>query len=342
MGKIITLKELNNMLPGDLFPCDEKAAKQKYRDLSRTYHPDSNKSADADSVFQKITELYHAACDDIKAGVWHKKNFIRLITEDGRKLDISFKHHGVFEIGEYYVCNKVVVYVINKGCDKYYDNALLRIKSLTFESGKMEEMRNFFPTVHSSKKLNDGRLCMVLNKAEDMYPLRCILNAYNGKIPDKHVAWIINRLSNLACYLQYSNLVSNGFNVENVFISPTKHAACLMGGWWYTVPKGAKMIGTTKQIFNVMPVTIKTSKVAANPTDLEAIKLIGREILGEPNQRKLQLIKDIPAPIVKFMVDGAGKCAYDEFGKYHELLDKAYGQRKFIKMELTDKQIYNL
>lgn len=326
--------------PGDLFPNDEKKCKHLYKELSKKFHPDINKAKNAEDVFQHLSSLYNQAIKDIANNIWTKTNFIRLNTDSDKKLDISYKYRQQFELGEYFVCSNVIIYVFNTGTDKYVDNALRMIKGLKFESGKMEELKNFFPVIRKEYKLKDGRRCIVVEKSADMYPLKAVLDYYDGKIYDKHVAWIVNRLSNLACYLQYSKIVHNGIDINTVFISPSKHAAAIYGGWWYAVPDKSKMIGTTKEIFNIMPVVVKNSKISGIGTDLEAIKLLGRIILGESQPRKLALIKSIPEPLIKFMNDGAGDSAFDEFSKYSKLLDKAYGKRTFIQMDISDKDIY--
>lgn len=328
--------------PGDIFPNDLSKCKHLFRELTKKFHPDVYKAKNAEDVFQKINELYDKAQQEIEEDTWTKTNFIRLSTIKGRRLDITYKYRRVFELGEYLVCNSVIVYVLNKGNDKYADNALKMINSLEFRNGKMEELKNFFPKIRSEHTLKDGRRCLVIEKSMDMYPLRAIYDYYNEKIYDKHVAWIINRLSNLACYLQFSNLTHNAINLDNCFISPTKHAVAIYGGWWYSVNEGEKMIGTTTDIFNVMPITSKNSKLSNITTDLEAIKLLGRQLLGESQPRKLMLDKAIPEPLLQFMTDGSDKSAFDEFSKYNKLLDDAYGKRVFIQMDIKDKDIYKI
>jgi len=326
--------------PGDLFPNDAEKAKKVYKELSKKFHPDFYKGTEGDEIFKHITELYNQALKDFQNNTWTKSNFISLETDSGKHLNISYKYHRIFEIGEYYSCNDVIVYVLNKDCDKYADNALKMVKNLSFESGKMQEFKNFLPIIKIERTLRDGRRCIVYEKARDMHPLSAILNYYHGNIPHRHVAWIVNRLSNLACYFQFSEIVHNGINIENIFISPDKHAAAIMGGWWYAVPDGAKMIGTTKDIFDVMPVTARNSKQAKISTDLESIKLVGRTILGEKQQRKLSLMQGIPKPLIQFMIDGSGESAFDEFEKYNNALDKAYGKRVFVKMDINYKDVY--
>lgn len=326
--------------PGDLFPNNEQGCRKVYKQLARKFHPDANTSKKAQEVFEHLTKLYNQALNYIKKGTWFKSNYIELPAENGKKLEINYLYHQVFEIGEMYVCKTVIVYVLNKGCDKYMDNAVKAINKLRFEDGKMQEIRNFVPQIRAQHKLKDERNCLVISKGADFYPLRTVLDYYDGKIPDKHVAWIVNRLSNLACFLQYSGLVHNGINVDNVFINPSKHGAAIYGGWWYTVETETKMIGTTTDIFGVMPVPIKNSKMADIQTDLESIKLVGRELLGEKQPRKLALDRTIPKQIIQFLNDGAGSCAYEEFKKYQVLLDSAYGKRTFIQMDITDKDVY--
>lgn len=87
---------------------------------------------------------------------------------------------------------------------------------------------------------------------------------------------------------------------------------------------------------SIMPVTAKESKKSSIVTDLESVKLLGRQLLGEVNSRKLLLNRSIPKPFIHFLTDGSGKSAYEEFVKWDEALDNSYGKRTFVHMEIKD------
>ena len=96
------------------------------------------------------------------------------------------------------------------------------------------------------------------------------------------------------------------------------------------------MIGTTKDIFSVMSVTAKGNKKSSYLTDLESVKLLGRQLLGKTNCRKLALDSTIPKAFVNFLVSGSSNDAYKEYAKWDKALTDSYGARKFIKMEVDN------
>lgn len=322
---------------GDLFPYGLDNIKNRYKELVKQWHPDINKKDNASDVFTKITYLYNRALDLFECGTWEKTNYVLLPKENGKKIALNFDTMFDFELGTCYVSKTKVVYVLGSEKEKYYLNTLKMFKSLRYKDKKMEsDLGKFFPDLYDSSKLSDGRYCIVLSKTEDVVPLQNVFDYFHGKIEDRHVAWIISRLCNLSCFLKFNGVVHNGINLCNCFVSPQYHSILLLGGWWYANKENEKMLGTTKDIFSIMSVSSKGSKVSNCLTDLESIKLLGRQLLGEPNCRKLALNKEVPKSFINFLVGGSGNNAYEEFSKWDKALNDSYGKREFIKMNIKN------
>lgn len=327
---------------GDLFTNNSNIIDAEYKDLAKIWHPDNNKDPKASDVFAHIGELYQKALDLLSAGKWEKKNYIQLQKKDGKKIDINYLRKQPFELGTTYICNRHIIYVFDNEHKLFYDNALSNISNFKFANENMEkEISRFLPSIFTLYETVDNKYCYVINKTEDVYSLIDVLNYYNGNIPDRHVAWIMTRLNNLLCYLDYSGLSHNGININNCFISPEYHSIMLYGGWWYTRKQGEKLIGTSKEIFDVMPLSIKSTKNASIITDLESVKLIGRTLLGDRIGTQLQN-KGVPASFASWLCNGSSKSALEEAKKWDNALQKSYGQRKFIKMDILKNQIYKL
>lgn len=329
--------------PGDIFTNDIKIIKNEYKELVKIYHPDVNTSPNAKDIFQKINNFYNIALKDIEEKRWEKKNFIRINKTNGKAIEATYLSSIKFELGETYVCNKHIIYVFDSDKKKYKDNMISSIKAIKYENKKMEEeFKRYFPTILDEFTTTEGKHVVVISKTEDVFPLKDVLNYFNNKIENRHVAWIISRLQNICCFLKYNNIVHNGININNCFISPEHHAILLLGGWWYATKTDEKMIGTTKEIFDIMPILSKSNKKSSPITDLESIKLLGRTLCGYSNPRTFMKETDIPKPIAEFLIGGSGDDAYKEFQTWDTVLDKGYGVRKFIPLTVTQKQIYNL
>ena len=324
---------------GDLFPYGEEEVKSKYKELVKKWHPDTNSNPDALNVFTKITELYDKALELLKNGQWEKTNYILISKADGKKIALNYDTYFDFELGTCYVTKTKIVYILGEDKKKYYNNAMQRINNLRYKDKKMEDdLSRFFPKIYQTFKTNNGEYVIVLDKTEDIYPLKKVYEYFGERIEDRHVAWIISRLCNLTCYLKFSGLVHNGININNCFVSPKDHSILLIGGWWYTTKEDERMIGTTKDIFSIMSVSSKESKKSSSLTDLESVKLLGRRLLGETNCRKLSLDNSIPKPFINFLTGGSCNNPYEEFTKWDRALEDSYGKRKFINMEI--KSLY--
>lgn len=328
---------LNVEMVGDLFTNNIDTAKNEYRDLAKIWHPDTNKNKKSSDVFTKITELYNKAIELLEKGTWEKTNYILISKENGKKIAINYETTFEFELGICYVCKTKIVYILDSDKEKYYKNTLSSIRCLHYKDKKMEnDLSRFFPKLYDNFISSDGKYVIVLDKTEDVVPIKSVFEYFDNKIDDKHVAWMISRLCNLSCFLKFNGLVHNGININNCFISPQCHSVLLLGGWWYTTKEDDSMIGTTKDIFSIMSVSAKGSKKSNSLTDLESIKLLGRQLLGETNCRKLALDKSIPQPFINYLIGGSGDNSYDEFSKWDKALNDSYGKRKFINMEIKN------
>ena len=322
---------------GDLFPYGEDEVKSKYKKLVKEWHPDTNNNPDAINVFTKITALYNKALELLEKGQWEKTNYILISKNNGKKIALNYDTYFDFELGTCYVSKTKIVYILRSDKEKYYDNAILRINNLRYKDNRMkDDLSRFLPKIYQTFKTTNGEYGIVFDKAENVYPLKNVYEYFGERIDDRHVAWIISRLCNLTCYLKFSGLVHNGININNCFVSPKDHSILLIGGWWYTTKEEENMIGTTKDIFSIMSVSSKGSKKSSSLTDLESVKLLGRQLLGETNCRKLSLDRSIPKPFINFLVGGSGNDSYEEFAKWDKALEASYGKRKFINMEIKN------
>lgn len=325
--------------PGDLFTQDESGCKYQYRKFAKYFHPDGTNSDE--EVFEHITKLYNEALSLLEKKEWKKSNYLELKSDNGKTLQICYLTQIIFELGSAYVCRNHVIYVLDSNKEKYYLNYINRVNSIQYAN---DEMKNIFqkqiPDIQTYGKLSSGEYYIVIRKTKDVYPLGYVLS-YFEEIPGKHLAWIISRLSSLCCFLEYNNLVQNGLDINSCFVSLKYHSIILLGGWWYTTKIKGSLIGTTREIFDLMPVKAKTEKIADKATDLESVKHIGRQLLKASTHQKIQQKTNIPTPIKDFLIRGSGSEAIDEMRVWDSALDNAYGVRTFIALDITEKQIYN-
>lgn len=331
MIKIDVLLSTNTKY-ADIFPIKDKDNVNKlYKEYCKAFHPDVCQHVNATDAFTNLQALYKEAVDALEGNTWIGSNSVFFQTTT-KGLSINYLYHHVFELGEYYVTNDFVVYVFEKSKKLYYNNYIKRVKNIKYADDKMKSYyERFMPSIYKEYD-TDTKHIIVINKPRDVYPLRCLIeNYFDNAVPSEHLAWITTRLVNLCCFFNYNKIVMNGINVDNLFVSPQHHSICMYGGWWYAVPEGEKMVGTTGDIFNVMTPKTKANKIAEAVTDVESIKLIGRRLSDAKT----------PAPLSNFYSLGSTNNAIEAAEDWEKAIENAFGRRKFIKIEnINNKTIY--
>ena len=328
--------------PGEIFTEDAAQIKAEYTRLAKLWHPDYNgNSAESNEVMIKINALYERAMELILSGKWRKPGFLRLRCRDGKIRELKYRSESAFELGTMYICDSVVAYIVDSRFRELYINAEKRIKGLKFADENMKaEMTKCLPEIISQFETMDGRLGMVVKKDPDLLLLADVLSYYNGKMPDRHAAWILGTLYNLACYLDYTGITINAISTGTYFISPKGHWGAMLGGWWFAVPTGAQMLGVPEKIYDILPPDVVNTRQGSIQTDLEAIRLAGRELLEDRTGMRLEDY-GIPGPLAVWLRGACADTAFEEYGRWRRVLDESYGARKFVTMELDADKVYS-
>ncbi|MBO5388407.1 MAG: hypothetical protein J6A59_09740 [Lachnospiraceae bacterium] len=310
----------------DLFSNDDAVAKKEFRYYCKLYHPDVDDSAEAAELFAIIHELYtnKVIKSTLNSSIKDTIVFRNKDTGKGFELKNYFKfNNGIAMI--YHTATKVAI-VYDKTYRKFYDNYLKMVKSLKYADLSMEkEFKRYFPKLVTNFETEDGQFLILLDKTSEVLNLGVIVKSYENrgeKFPERHAAWILNRLYNIECYLNYNNLVSNGISIDNIWVSPEMHTVLLFNGWEYTTEKDAGMLGCPKEVYKVLPVKVKGTKQSNTLTDLESIKNTGRKLFK--GHDKLEYVN-------KFLNSGIDSDEpLNEWDKYGEAINKQFGKRTFI------------
>lgn len=330
--EILSMKE-----PYELFKSDNEDIRKEYIELMKIYHQDLHYNSKLYiDVCSKINELYNKALQECNEGIRIENNLVKLKGTDGKSYSMKYNICHSFELGEMYIGSNTVMYVLQKEYDYLNYNYIEKLKSIKYANKCMkEEFIKYIPKI--IKKINTKeKSILIIEKSKDLYSLREVLNFYNKKIPSRHVAWILNSLYNIACFIKFNNLNHNGITIDNYFISPKNHYGALLGGWWYTTYKNEEMQGVCKDVYDVMSDYIKESKVSNTTLDLECIKLIGRTILGDKTGINLLLDNSIPKELTLWVRGACSNNPYKEYENYNKILDSAFGKRKFIEMKIEN------
>lgn len=326
--------------PERLFTRDN--IRSEFNVLALRWHPDHSNDALAAPVLEHLVKLRNAASEKAANDIWNDDpDTILLREKGGKKFKLRFLKKREFELGTFYVCQNFIAYVVRPEFRDLYDNALRTIKGLTFANGNMEkEVKKYVPRIHKNFEAEEG-LVLVVDKAPDTILLSDLLDHLGGKIEAKHVAWMMSNLHNFTCYLRWAKLTHNGISVDSCLISPENHTLSVLGGWWYAAPAGAALKALPETSADVAPVDVLREKKADLRLDLEAIRALGRELLGDRSGAKLEKNKEIPKAMESWLSrPGTGNAVQDYKLWKEKVLRESFGPPKFMTLSVSTSNVY--
>ncbi|MCC7220385.1 MAG: hypothetical protein IT490_06615 [Candidatus Contendobacter sp.] len=263
-------------------------------------------------------------------------------TTDGGAYHIHYRKMREFELGRMFLGDRIVAYVVDKDHSDLFQHALQVIERLPCANPRMAaEIRPVLPDIIRHLETEDSRV-LVVRKTPDLLLLRDVLDHFNGRLDARQVAWILSSLLNLACYLDYARLAHNAIGVETGFISPPQHCCALLGGWWYAVRQGERMRAAPAATLQYAPSEVITRKCGDSRTDLELIRALGRELLGDISGARLMREKAAPPPMLDWLRLPAPQSAVDDYHTWQrQVLTASFGERRFVRLDLSVDDLYS-
>ena len=228
--------------------------------------------------------------------LWERAGCETFVTEDGRPIQVNYLFRAEEDGIEMFFAKGAVLYVFPKEFGYLSDQMLQNINLVQYPSADMKDLPRLIPTLSARLKLSDGGVLMAFRREPAFYPLGSF-----GSLPYEHAAWILSRLENLCCLLEYSGLRHNGITPDAVYIDPINHEAALYGGWW-----------NTRQVDSV------------GTKDLLSIRRLCLRLLGENADSS-------PKPFLDFLKSAPREDAYRDFARWDEVIEKELGGRKFAR-----------
>lgn len=228
--------------------------------------------------------------------IWDQGVTVRFRADDGSDVDVKYLFHSETDGIEMFVARESVIYVFPATKLSYIEKMQEQVGRLSYPPAAIKDLGKSFPLVKARIKLSDGRVLLAVSKPENAYPLFAF-----GRLEYEHVAWIISRMENICCVLEYSEIAHNGLSLESLFINPKTHEAFLYGNWW-----------------------MAEKKSSLNKGDLEAVRKIAKQLLGGS-------VSGIPEKFAAFVEGRPSADAYQDFSKWDEVIETALGGHKFVK-----------
>lgn len=259
----------------------------------------------------------HLRADEL----WEKADEEAFNCTDGSTVRIKHLYRKDFSGGEMYAARRNIVFHFSDRDAAKAEKYRKIVSFLDYPSADTRQLAQFFPNVTGGFELEDGSDLLVVSKDMDEYPLSLF-----GTLPGRHVAWIISRMENLCCVLEYNSLVHPAIGLDALFINPYTHQASLYGGWWDAAKNNT--------------VSADRSHVFQMQENLKGLRNTAAQLLGYPSAGTVRVTEDVPKALADFINGKPMDNAYDDFALWDEMLIKAYGERKFMNFSSDDEEIY--
>lgn len=271
----------------------------KDTDYYRTFYRQMIDSAAGDEAKKQRTE-----------SLWDNADVVTFTTTEGQAIELKYLHSYSDKCADVFVTRRNIAFHFRDGMNAKAEHMRRMISSIDYPSADTRSLSDFFPRVTGAFMLDDGTSLVVINKREEEYPLRLF-----GKLGGRHIAWIISRLENLCCVLEYNSLVHPEIDVDTVYINPNNHTACLYCNWWSVEQRNMSGLSSSANLTGLR----KTAKA-----------LLETE----------EVTPDTPQALLDFINSSPKIDAYEDFAYWDDMLIRAFGERKFIKMDKEDSDIY--
>ena len=220
---------------------------------------------------------------------WNNELQIFLDTASSQTVNLKYFYQYHTSAGIVYVGRNRVSIIFNESsaADKFINNTT----KVQYPSADIKKMEQFLPALVLDANLKDHKRMLVLNKPENVYPLALFTN-----LDPKQVAWMISRMENFGCLLEFSHLDFPALAKTDLYINPKTHHMYLLGGW-ETVTK----LSTKNQY-------------------LRDMRLIAKALIGS---------RAAPKMCTEFLDSEPAPDAYTDFQKWDDVIVRGCGGHNF-------------
>lgn len=252
------------------------------------------------NMLQYLRSAADLAADSAPERMWLNTENVYFYTTDETKISISYLFYSKQNDVDTYVTKQSIVFVFNPNDISKAQKMTEGLQRLEYPAADIKNLKKYFPSVVLRNTLQDGSLLVAISKPENVYPVFAF-----GNVKPEHAAWMVSRMENLCCVLEYSGLVHNGITVDSVYVNPRTHEGYLYGGWWNSYAKTDP----------------------SDNKDLWAIRDTADKILGEYKN-------DAPKEFRNFIKNAPAADAYSDFLLWDNVIEKGFGGHKFRKFNV--------
>ena len=210
------------------------------------------------------------------------------ISKDGTQIALEYMFK--YEKLNYtcYLTKESVVYVFDskERAERFLDG----LGMLSFPPADSKLVRSF-PEIKMKVQLTNG-LVVAFYRRPGFYPAELF-----QPFPSIHLAWVISRMENICCALEYSGITHGDLNPQSLMINVKTHEGALFGDWSQVLKK-------------------------KDNRDLESLRRTALDMAENSTE---------PKEMGRFLHSVPYGTAYDDFGRWDEVINKGFGGHHFHK-----------
>lgn len=222
--------------------------------------------------------------------LWHQNGEEILTMENGQPLTIAYMDRQFYPGCTCYIAKESVVYVFD---DHRESEAFMSgLRKLVYPEAD-NKLKRCFPSVKMEITLQNGGAVIVSARRPNFYPAEMF-----APWPSEHLAWVISRMENICCELQYSGIAFGNITPSSVWINPETHEGALFGDW-------------------------RNVRSRQDGSDLVALRRTAITLAGNTAE---------PRQLYLFLNTRPGTDAFEDFEKWDRVIEEGFGGHRFIKM----------
>lgn len=336
--------------PRDIFTMNPDTIEQEKDEYIMRFKPQDYSTIENFMVTQKVILLYRQALDELDdSRVSEEIRYsFTIYSKSGKTYEVHADYAYKAKIGDMYVTEKNVVFVIPPKNKRYYENYIEKAVSYPkLNEDAWKNVEYMLPFVYKHFEDEDGNGIIVVTKpCKKMYPLREIWNYFGGRLSPEYVASIMTRLYAFVSYLGIIGINHNGITMDNLFFAPGRtieegkdytvedmRIVGVFGGWFFATRNNEMLMGVPSDVNEIMPEDCKNTRYSSFEVDELSIKRLARELLGDSSGENLE---GIPEPLADWINSkDIQKNAYKEFHAWEKARDLSFSEHRFVEMDVS-------
>jgi DNA-directed RNA polymerase subunit RPC12/RpoP len=260
---------------------------------SRAFMSDSELRGN-DEFRKKILSFYMAKAiekenDYSGDDLWEENGKATFTMDNGGPLSIAYMDKYSYPGMDCYLARKNIVYIFEKNEDA--DLFIKGLLSLTFPEADMK-LDRCFPILTQRVRIAGGKEALIFVRKPYFYPVEIL-----APLAPEHLAWVISRMENICCALEYSGISHGDLSPSSIFVNPVTHEGMLFGDY--------------RNVRNTRP-----------DKDLMQLRQTAVKIMEKGTE---------PAELTSFLDSKPRKDAYEDFEYWDNVIEKGFGGHRFVQ-----------